>query len=48
MTDEPANFEVVRTMLEMHARPAGPQARPPSLRQPVMLLRAEQPTISFY
>ena len=48
MGKEDANFEIVRTMLEMHARPSRPLARPPSLRKPVMLLRAEQPTISFY
>lgn len=48
MNEEDANFEVVRTVLEMHARPARPLARPPSLRKPVMLLRAEQPTVSFY
>lgn len=48
MTDDAANFEVVRTSLEMHARPVRPLARPPSLSQPVMLLRATPPTISFY
>jgi GNAT superfamily N-acetyltransferase len=48
MTEDAADFEVVRTALEMHARPARPHARPPSLRQPVMLLRAERPTLSFY
>lgn len=48
MTEDDATFEVVRTALEMRARPARPLARPPSMRQPVMLLRAEQPTISFY
>jgi len=48
VTEEDADFEVVRTALEMLARPARPLTRAPSMRQPAMLLRAERPTISFY
>jgi GNAT superfamily N-acetyltransferase len=43
-----AFIDVTITSLEMRARPARPLARAPSLSQPVMLLRAVQPTISFY
>ena len=46
MTEE--LIDVTVTSLEMLARPARPLARAPSLSQPVMLLRAHQPTISFY
>ena len=46
MTEEFINVTV--TSLEMLTRPARPLARAPSLSQPVMLLRAHQPTISFY
>lgn len=46
MTEE--FIDVTITSLEMHARPARPLARAPSLSQPVMVLRAHQPTISFY
>lgn len=39
---------VTITSLEMRTRPSRPFARPPTLPRPVMLLRAERPTISFY
>jgi GNAT superfamily N-acetyltransferase len=41
-------IDVTVTSLEMLARPSRPLARAPSLSQPVMLLRAHRPTISFY
>ncbi len=41
-------IDVTVTSLEMRTRPARPYARAPNLSQPVMLLRAVQPTISFY
>lgn len=46
MTEE--FIDVTVTSLEMTARPSRPLARAPSLSQPVMLLRAQAPTISFY
>ena len=46
MTEE--FIDVTITSLEMLARPARPLARAPSLSQPVILLRAHQPTLSFY
>jgi GNAT superfamily N-acetyltransferase len=46
MTDE--FIDVTVTSLDMSTRPSRPLARPPTLPQPVMLLRATQPTISFY
>ena len=41
-------IDVTVTSLELVARPARPLTRTPSLSQPVMLLRAHQPTTSFY
>lgn len=41
-------IDVTITSLEMRARPARPLARAPNLSQPVMLLRAVQPTLAFY
>ena len=46
MTD--AFIDVTVTSLEMQAPPARPRARAPNLSRPVMLLRATEPTISFY
>lgn len=46
MTEE--FIDVTVTSLEMVSRPSRALARAPSLSQPVMLLRAQQPTISFY
>lgn len=46
MTEE--FIDVTVTSLEMTERPSRPLARAPSLSQPVMLLRAHAPTISFY
>ena len=49
MPDCPApTCNVTVTSLDMRSRPARPSARPPILPQPVMLLRAVRPTISFY
>lgn len=50
MTDGPPTplLDVTITSLEMRARPKRAGARPPLLKQPVMLLRAERPTLSFY
>jgi GNAT superfamily N-acetyltransferase len=39
---------VTITSLEMRARPKRSGARPPLFKRPVMLLRAECPTVSFY
>ncbi|MGY8961732.1 MAG: GNAT family N-acetyltransferase, partial [Alphaproteobacteria bacterium] len=41
-------FSVTTTSLEMTARPTRPPKPPPTLNNPLMLLRAERPTISFY
>lgn len=46
MADE--KIFVTVTSLEMAAPPKRPRARPPSLPAPVMLLRAQDPTVSFY
>jgi len=46
MTEE--FIDVTITSLEMNTQPSRPLARAPSLSQPVMLLQAHQPTISFY
>ena len=46
MTEE--FIDVTVTSLEMLAPPTRPLARAPSLSQPIMLLQAHQPTISFY
>lgn len=46
MTDE--FIDVTVTSLEMHAPPARPRARAPSLSRPVMVLRATEPTVSYY
>ena len=46
MTEE--FIDVTVTSLEMLTPPARPIARAPSLSQPVMLLRAHQPTTTFY
>ncbi len=45
---KPPLLDVTITSLEMRARPNRAVARPPLLKRPVMLLKAEQPTISFY
>ncbi len=41
-------IDVTITSLEMRSRPTRPSARAPSLSQPVMILRAMHPTLSFY
>lgn len=41
-------LEVTFTYLQMHSPPKRPPARPPSLKKPVMLLRLQEPTLSFY
>ncbi len=41
-------IDVTITSLEMLSRPTRPTARAPSLSQPVMILRAMHPTLSFY
>jgi GNAT superfamily N-acetyltransferase len=48
MTEAPDEISVTITALEMRARPTRPLARAPSLADPVMLLHAVEPTISFY
>ena len=50
MTDgsDQLGFSVTTTSLEMTARPTRPSKPPPALNNPLMLLRAERPTISFY
>ncbi|MEX2615021.1 MAG: GNAT family N-acetyltransferase [Alphaproteobacteria bacterium] len=40
--------DITITSLEMRARPKRAGARPPLFKRPVMLLRAERPTLSFY
>ncbi len=48
MTIRDDRLEVTFTYLEMRERPRRAPARPPMLSQPLMLLRAEAPTIGFY
>ncbi len=46
--DQTGEIVVTVTTLDMRTAPARAPARPPTLSRPVMLLRAERPTISFY
>ena len=41
-------LEVTFTYLEMRAPPRRPTARPPASKQPLMLLKLDTPTLSFY
>lgn len=48
MTEGLDEISVTITALEMRARPKRPLARAPSLADPVMLLHAVKPTVSYY
>jgi GNAT superfamily N-acetyltransferase len=45
---EPKTLSLTTTSLEMTARPTRPAPPPPRMNEPVMLVHAQNPTLSFY